>query len=87
MQHLCRRQAEQFDEAAIVCLGGWILDVFDDVELDVAVAQNLLRSPRLASIGVVVDGHIGHVEAPFLYERGETSMVAKKPGSRVLSTA
>jgi hypothetical protein len=37
-----------------------MFDVFDDVELDVAGGQDFQDAPRLASIGVVVDGHVGH---------------------------
>lgn len=45
---------------AVVCFTRRIFDVFDDVELDVAGGQNFQDAPRLASIGVVVDGHVGH---------------------------
>ena len=42
----------------------WILDVFDNVELDVVGAQDIQHAPGLASIGVVVDGDLRHVCSP-----------------------
>ena len=39
-----------------------LLDVFDDVELDVALAQDVQRAARLPSAGVVVDEHFLHLE-------------------------
>jgi|GEM_PF-1459127 hypothetical protein len=45
---------------AVVCFSRRMFDVFDDVELDVAGGQDFQDAPRLASIGVVVDGHVGH---------------------------
>jgi len=60
VQHLGRFAAEQLQEATIGLFAGGILNVFNDVELDVAGTQDLQRTPGLASIGVVVDGHIRH---------------------------
>ena len=39
-------------------------EIFDDVELDAALAQNVERPTRLASTGVVIDGQFGHGQAP-----------------------
>jgi hypothetical protein len=47
---------------AVVCFARRIFDVFDDVELDVAGGQDFQDASRLASIGVVVDGHVGHTD-------------------------
>jgi hypothetical protein len=41
-----------------------VLQVFDDVELDVALAQEVQRAARLASAGVVVDEQFRHGRSP-----------------------
>ena len=52
----------------------WVFDVFDNVELDVAVAQNFQRAIGFASVGVVVDGYFFH--AVSLFECGKTGVVS-----------
>jgi hypothetical protein len=42
----------------------WALQIFDDVELDVALAQDLQRTARLTSTGVVVDDQFRHGGSP-----------------------
>lgn len=56
-----RKQAYDPPECAAV---GRLLDVFDDVELDVALAQDFQRAARLASARVVVQQRGRHALPP-----------------------
>ena len=51
---------EQIQKSPQDLFAGRGLQIFDDVELDVAVAENLQRTVGLASFGVVVDGDFFH---------------------------
>jgi hypothetical protein len=54
------RAAQQVEEALVGGAVRGLLEVFDDVELDAALAQDLDRAARLASAGVVIDEHDVH---------------------------
>ena len=60
MQHLLGLYGEHCEVFPQLAFAQRVLDIFDNVELDVAVAQDFQRAPGLASIGVVVDGHVRH---------------------------
>ena len=57
------RSARKFSQ---VLFAQRCFQVFDDVELDVASAQNVHRAIGFASVGVVVDGDFFHVRLSFL---------------------
>ena len=61
-----RRIGKQSKETLEVCLLERIVQVFDGVELDAALAQDLDCATRLASAGVVVDGDAVH-EGPLFF--------------------
>ena len=46
---------EQVKKPLVVGLGWRVLEVFDDVELDAPLAQEVQRAPAMASAGVVID--------------------------------
>jgi len=52
---LCRRDAEQAQDALECGAAERLLEVFDGVELDASLAEDLDRSARLASTRVVID--------------------------------
>ena len=56
-QHEDREHCEVFPQLAFAQR---VLDIFDNVELDVAVAQNFQRAIGFPSVGVVVDGYFFH---------------------------
>ena len=60
VQHLAGLDGEHLEVFAQLVCAQRILDIFDNVELDVAVAQDVQRSPGFASVGVVIDGDVGH---------------------------
>ena len=51
---------QQIDEPFEIGLRKGCFKVFDDIELDVSVAQDLQRAPRLASARVVIDNDVCH---------------------------
>ena len=56
-----RGVGQQFEEALDVGAREGVLEVVDDVELDVAFAQDVQRAARLTSAGVVVDEQSLHL--------------------------
>ena len=60
MQHLFGFDGEHCEVFSQLGFAQRVLDIFDNVELDVAVAQNLQRAIRFPSVGVVVDGYFFH---------------------------
>jgi hypothetical protein len=60
MQHFFGFDGEQFEAFSQIAFAQWFFDVFDNVELDVAVTQNFQRAVGFASGGVVVDGYFFH---------------------------
>ena len=60
MQHLLGFDGEHCEVFPQLAFAHRVLDIFDNVELDVAVAQNLQRTIRFPSVGVVVDGYFFH---------------------------
>jgi hypothetical protein len=60
MQHLLGFDGEHCEVFPQLAFAQRVLDIFDNVELDVAVAQNLQRAIRFPSVGVVVDGYFFH---------------------------
>ena len=60
MQHLLGFDGEHCEVFSQLAFAQRVLDIFDNVELDVAVAQNLQRAIRFPSVGVVVDGYFFH---------------------------
>jgi hypothetical protein len=61
---LRRRLLEQIQEALQVLSSQRVVDVFDDVELDAALAQNLDCAAGLASARVVKDLNSLHAKPP-----------------------
>lgn len=57
---------KQIEKSPQLLFAGRGLQILDDVELDVAVAENLQRTVRLASVGIVVDGDLLHGRSPFV---------------------
>ena len=55
---------EQVKEVLEVGAGRRLLEVLDDVELDVPLAQNVQRAAAVASAGVEVDAKLFHRGAP-----------------------
>ena len=51
---------QQFEKLSNVFFTGGCFNIVNYVELDVAGGQDFQDASRLASIGVVVDGHIRH---------------------------
>jgi hypothetical protein len=60
MQHLFGFDGEHCEVFSQLGFAQRVLDIFDNVELDVAVAQNLQRAIGFPSVGVVVDGYFFH---------------------------
>ena len=60
VQQVCQFTSQQLQDASQRLWARRIVDVLDNVELDVAGAQDLQRAVGLASIGVVVDGDLRH---------------------------
>ena len=58
---ICRRVRKQIEEVLEIVAGERGLQVLDDVELDVALAQDVQRAARLPSAGVVVDEYFVHL--------------------------
>ena len=54
------RTGEQVEEARVGRAIERLLQVFDDVELDAALAQDVQRAARFASARVVIDQHGSH---------------------------
>ncbi|MFP8875392.1 MAG: hypothetical protein VCB99_00475 [Myxococcota bacterium] len=57
---LRRGAGEQFEKALDIGSRKGVFEVVDDVELDVALAQDVQRAARLSSAGVVVDEQSFH---------------------------
>jgi hypothetical protein len=55
MQHFFGFDREQIEKIPQLVLAERVLYILDNVELDVAVAQNIQRAVGLASVGVVID--------------------------------
>lgn len=58
---ICRGAGEQLEETLDISAREGVLQVFDDVELDAALAQDVQRAARLPSAGVVVDEYFVHL--------------------------
>jgi hypothetical protein len=54
------RAVKQIDYFLELLAGRMILEIFDDVELDIACAEKLKRAARVASSGVVKKGYAFH---------------------------
>ena len=58
---LARKKVEKSSE---ILFAGRGCQILDNVELDVAVTQDLQRAVRLASVGIVVDRDLVHSRSP-----------------------
>ena len=60
MQHFARLNGEHREVFSQLVCAQRRLDIFDNVELDVAVAQDVQRAPGFASVRVVIDSDVDH---------------------------
>jgi len=78
---ICRGVRKQIEEVLEIVAGERGLQILDDVELDVALAQDVQRAARLPSAGVVVDEHFLHLEDLRVWIPGFGDCEASRPSS------
>jgi hypothetical protein len=64
MQHFFWFDGKQFEKPSQVSFAKRVFYVFDNVELDATVAQDIQRTVRFASVGVVVNSNSFHQKSP-----------------------